>query len=126
MVGRVILGQRSGTYGAWVSKPGVNVVSASTDQLLLSTDVGNVQVVAAGVIGGQPSSGTVISFVDLGFQPRVIVSSPRFQYSFSYLSNSAISLTFLGTNNIVAAWNVGAIPNIPAQVSWVVLNIPRA
>lgn len=124
MANRVLMGLRAGTYGAWVSKPGVDVLTAGVDQLLLSTDIGNVQAIASGSISGA-GTGTVISWTDLGYQPWVILGSEYRQFSFTYTSNSSISLTNLGLNPLVASWNVGSPPSFSDEVRYVVLNIPR-
>lgn len=124
MARRVLLGQRSGNIGIWVSKPGIDVVSASADNLLLSSDIGNVQAIASGILSS-PATSTTVNFADLGFQPWVLLSSQRWQCTFSYLSNSSISISRGSLNPIVGNWNVGSVPTLADEIRYVVLNIQR-
>lgn len=48
MVARVLLGERGGGYGLWVSKPGIDVMTAPEGRLLLSGTVGAQQIMAHG------------------------------------------------------------------------------
>lgn len=51
MANRICLGQRDvGEFGLWVSKPGVNVLTATDAQLLMGTDLDAVQIVARGAV----------------------------------------------------------------------------
>jgi hypothetical protein len=124
MANRVIMGQRGGVYGAWVSKPGVDVVSASAEQLMMSTDIGNVHAIASGVVSS-PGGSFGISWTDLGYYPWVILGSERYRSSFTYTSTSSITVTRGATNPLVAAWNVGTPPTIPDEIRYIILNIPR-
>ena len=58
MANRVLLGNRAGTYGLWVSKPGIDVLTASTSNLLFSSQTSKtVRVLASGSLFF-PSGGT--------------------------------------------------------------------
>ncbi len=52
MVGRVLLGSRSGAYGLWISRPGKSVMSGNPDDFLLSPDAETAQIVKSGVFSG--------------------------------------------------------------------------
>jgi hypothetical protein len=39
MTQRIVVGNRGGTSGVWVSKPGADALTASEDDMLLSTEV---------------------------------------------------------------------------------------
>lgn len=121
---RVLFGRRGSDLGIWVSKPGYDVRSAGAENLLLSSDAGMVQAIASGTIYG-PGAATTISFPDMGFQPWVILASERWQPTYSYLSNAAISIARGAQNQIVGQWNVGSPPNIPDEIRYVVLNLQR-
>lgn len=126
MARRVVMGQRSpGNVGMWVSKPGFDAVTTAPENLMLSTDIGNVQAVASGIISS-PGEFTTVNFTNLGFQPWVLLSSQRWQCNFSYLSNSSVSIARGSLNPIVGNWNVGSVPNFADEIRYVILNIPRA
>lgn len=75
MTGRVILGQKAGQLGMWVSRPGVDVLSAVDDDMLLSTSRAGIQIIASGVIYS-PGNNTSHDFAipALGYTPLVIVT----------------------------------------------------
>ncbi len=84
MTNRIVLGQRGSESGIWVSKPGINALTAGADDLLLSTSISAMQIVASGVISG-PSSNTDYDFTipDLGFTPMVLIGGSHVAaYSF--------------------------------------------
>ena len=124
MANRVLLGLRSGIYGAWVSKPGVDVLSAGADQLMMSTDIGNVHAIASGVVSA-PGSSFGVSWADLGYYPWVILGSERYRCTFTYTSTASITVTRGTTNPLVASWNVGTPPTIADEIRYIILNIPR-
>jgi len=51
MANRILLGERSGQYGLWVSKPGFNVLTAGQDGLLLSMGEDSLQAVYSASVG---------------------------------------------------------------------------
>jgi len=70
---RIIFGNRNGQPGIWVSKPGVNVLTATDDGLLFSSDRQAVQIVASGVItGAGNNTNHDIAIPNLGFKSLVI------------------------------------------------------
>lgn len=125
MVSRVILGNRGGVGGAFVSLPGVDVFSASDDQLMLATHLLSLQVVASGVIGnpGAPASADV-SFTDMGFQPFVIWSCDGYDVRMQYLSNSSVRFNTSGMTALDSA--MSSPPALNLDIRYLVTNIPRA
>lgn len=75
MTDRIILGQRGGISGVWVSKPGVNVHTAGDDDMLMATNIPAFQIVASGVIYS-PASNTNYDFAipNLGLNAIVLLS----------------------------------------------------
>ena len=84
MANRVLMGKgttaRGGTnkYGLWISKPGQNVLTCTDDQLILNTDIGTTDSIAAlfqtqTAVSATVSAGatTNISFSNLGFSNGV-------------------------------------------------------
>ena len=69
MANRVCLGQKAaGQFGLWVSKPGLNVLTASESQMLFSSNVKTLQIAQNGkvTITALPYTLTI---ADLGFRP---------------------------------------------------------
>lgn len=78
MVDRILLGERGGQYGVWVSKAGVDVKSASEDNLLLSTGLGALQALTAGTVnvGNGEGGGTevIVTIPSVPYDPLVLLS----------------------------------------------------
>lgn len=75
MVDRVCLGNRLGSYGLYVSKPGQDVLSVSPVNMLLSSDYKQMQMLTSGYVGLPSSSYPVyvdIGVPDFGFDASVI------------------------------------------------------
>lgn len=124
MAPRVLFGQRSGVLGAWVSKPGVDVTTAGADQLMMSTDLGNVHAIASGIVSSPPTSFSV-SFPDLGYYPWVILGCERYEVTFVYTSTGSITVTRGAENPLIGAWIVGPVPSIPDEIRYAILNIAK-
>lgn len=80
MTNRIILGNRGGSYGLFISRPGVDVSSAtSPDDLIFSSSVSTWQIVQTGqVYLPAPSNQRdpvyeTISYPDLGYNPTIFV-----------------------------------------------------
>ncbi|WP_295808881.1 hypothetical protein [uncultured Nitratireductor sp.] len=96
MVDRVILGRRGGQNGLFISKPGVDVSSASDSQLLFRTTAGfeTLQIVKSGRVYLTTGEPVTISVPNLGYRPKVILQSDW---------NIGI-LTGFGTNSHIFHW----------------------
>lgn len=84
MTNRVCLGQKGSDTGIWVSKPGVNVLTAGEDDMLLSTSFRALQIIASGVISS-PANLTNYdrTIPNLGFQPIVLIGG-NFATAYSF------------------------------------------
>jgi hypothetical protein len=97
MTNRLILGNRSGQYGLWISKPGIDVLTASDRDCLFSSDVRAFQVVQSGDLGDIGSGGSVgIATVDQGFLPFVVISCMKYRIQVSYSSNAFFTIASFG------------------------------
>jgi hypothetical protein len=93
MPARLILGQRgAGEWGMWVSKPGVDVWSASGDNLLFGPDVYNGVPILTGTI---TSPGTITH--GLGYVPFCLFSGDTRApaYNSQYLVTSVTTSTIV-------------------------------
>lgn len=86
MANRVLLGERSGQQGLWVSKPGVNVLTAGADQLLLSAGEASMQAIAAGSVsmaGSINDTGVTVTIPSTPYVPLVLLNAtpPGHQYN---------------------------------------------
>lgn len=73
MTNRVLLGNRNGTMGMWVSKPGFDVITAADSQMMMIANKKAIQVIQKGLIDttGQAWPYTVY-FPDIsGYGPLV-------------------------------------------------------
>lgn len=50
MANRILLGERSGQYGLWVSKPGFNVATTGPENMLFSSGEGALQALHTGAV----------------------------------------------------------------------------
>lgn len=101
MARRVLMGQKSGAQGLWVSKPGVDVVTAGDDAMLLAINSTTLQVIASGE-GGDPGAGNsfTITCPDVGVQPFIQLSSEYYNdFRITYLSNTQISVAVFMNNS---------------------------
>lgn len=79
MANRVCLGKRSvGQIGLFISKPGVDVLTAADADLLFSSSINAMQMIVTGTIavpnysqGGNPYA--TIGYPDLGYIPTVLI-----------------------------------------------------
>jgi hypothetical protein len=119
MTNRVLLGDRSGGAGLFVSKPGVDVVTAVADDLLLSTSIQAFQIVQTGSHSDPgASSSFTASIPNLGFTPLVLVWCDR------YLVGYSVSGTTLTVNTGIKLDPTDTFP-VSGLVSWAVTNIPQ-
>lgn len=117
MTNRLILGNRSGQYGLWISKPGIDVLTASEADCLFSSDVRAFQVVQSGNLGDLGTSGSAtISTVDQGFMPFVLIACMKYSILVSYSSNTSFTIssqgaitTFFGANILDATCRYAVI-----------------
>lgn len=77
MVNRIVLGDRNGTMGLWISRPGFDVMTASEDNMLLSTSRVPFQVIQSGVASFTPSNPrqVVINFPNRGYFPFIVTNT---------------------------------------------------
>ena len=124
MVGRIIQGNRGGTSGVFVSNPGVDVLTASDDNLMLATHLQSLQVVASGVIPNPGTSSTNDRGIpDLGFQPFIIWSCEAYVCWMEYLSNSLVRFRTFNARGLESS--MAAPPALNGDIRYLVLNIPR-
>lgn len=96
MAWRVLLGAHP-TYGmgAFISKPGYDVFSASKWDMLFSLFYENIQILTSGQIvlnGDYESSSPYTNFawgVNLGYLPVIMVSCPEYEVQIEYISNTS-------------------------------------
>lgn len=125
MTGRVLLGLRAGEYGIWVSKPGVNVITAGDDALLLSSSRRSAQVVASGIISASSGGSYGISWGNLGFVPVILVGSARFPSARCSVTSLTTATITAGIAENFSAWTAApSFPSPPYAVSYSVLNVP--
>lgn len=125
MVGRVAAGLRLGSYGIWVSKPGVEVLTAPDGGLLLSSDRKSAQVVASGIIAASTNGTYGISWPSTGFVPVVVAGSARFPEARSVITGVNSANILAGVAQNFTNWTAGgSVPGPPSTISWIVLNIP--
>ena len=94
MTNRVLMGQRApGEYGLWVSKPGVDVMSATVDQCLLSTNRRAFQIIQHGTVGNPGVNGSVdVAIPSLGYTPLVLLFCTRSFIEFWFPSPTTLRL----------------------------------
>lgn len=119
MTNRVLLGAKGGTHGLYVSKPGVDVVTAGDNDLMVSTNRKAMQVVQNGVIGDPGISATIdIAIPSLGFTPLVLIWCIKYSVDYWFPSSTTLRLHTLGGGGIA-----GKDPS--GQIRYVVTNIPQ-
>lgn len=128
MVGRVLLGQRSGSYGLWISRPGIDVLGAGEDQLLLSGTRASAQVVASGILYMSKNQTAAISWSpNLGFAPAIIVGSARFPQARADSVTGSSAVINSGLTDVYTDFMTlltGSPPVPPSRVVYTVLNRP--
>lgn len=119
MTQRVLLGNRNGAYGLWVSKPGQDVLTAT--EFMLATDRKSLQIVARGAFTSSHGSTTPISWSPLGFRPLVLAQSMN-NCELTYTSDDSANIYIKhNQSNLNAQWNVGSVPTLSSTVYWSVL-----
>ncbi|MBI1261263.1 MAG: hypothetical protein GC184_06035 [Rhizobiales bacterium] len=81
---RVVLGQRDGDYGLWVSPPGVDVLTASLDNLLIHPFLSATKLVAQGSIYVSANTSQTIYFATQPVVPIVLFAEQRAGSTWSY------------------------------------------
>lgn len=72
MANRVFLGDRGDGLGIWVSRPGVNVLTAGMYDLLLDSSRQMITFVQSGVVTVYKDTTIQVSVSDLGYRPYLI------------------------------------------------------
>jgi hypothetical protein len=119
MANRVLLGKRGTEYGLWVSKPGVNVLSASGAQLMLSTGQRSLQIVRFGAFN-RSSGSQPISWAALGYRPKIVVSS-QLVTSLVYTGDNSATISVSGAA-IDPYWNTPNKPTLSNRIEWFALG----
>lgn len=118
MANRVAFGNRAGVHGIYVSKPGVNVLTASAENLMMSTSAKNLQIVQRGSFSASGNEFTNISWSPLGFRPIVLWASQR-DVRFTYLSDNSAEIY---STNMFINWPLAGAPSFDNTVYWLVLS----
>lgn len=121
MTTRLCLGNRGSDVGLFISKPGIDVMTATAENLLFSTASRAFQFVQSGMLAVPSSKEVTITTPDLGYKPMIMLfpkvtgfSANYFQISWvRYDSNTSITL-HCETNGI----------STDGTVTYVVLRIP--
>lgn len=94
MANRILLGADSGgALKLRVSKPGVNVLTGSLNDMLLDSDEPMLQVIDSGVFPGVSGGQTRnLSWAPLGFAPFIYIYAPNGSISMNYTSDNAAVL----------------------------------
>lgn len=122
MTDRVLIGRRSGQNGIYVSRPGVNVLTADLGGLLMSTDELHLQIIQRGYFSSGGGN-TSISWSPVGFRPRLIVSTQNVVQYISYTSDNSATINIYGMSSVLATyWNVGSPPGTSNDVFWATIN----
>lgn len=101
MTRRIVVGNRGGASGVWVSKPGHDALTTSEDNMLLSTATPCMQIVASGVINS-PSDFTDydVAIPNLGFTPIVLTGG---SYIVAYSFPNATTLRLRAFSKVYGA-----------------------
>jgi alpha-glucosidase (family GH31 glycosyl hydrolase) len=121
MANRVCFGNRSGGAGFFVSKPGVDVLTASSSGMMLSTNDRSMQIVASGVLNR--SSGTeTISWSPLGYRPLLILVGQNFA-QYVYLDDNSASVRVQNRQGVFDNyWTVTGKPTLSPRIEWLAIR----
>lgn len=121
MANRVVLGQRGGGTGLYVSRPGVNALTATGDDLLLSTDSRMMQFVQQGVVNLSSGSQT-ISWGPFGYRPRILLVGQNRAY-IQYINDNSATLTVASQQTLLDSyWNAFNKPTLSDRIEWFALR----
>lgn len=129
MANRVALGVRSGSQiGLYVSKAGQNVLTASNNNLLFSSDLLAWQAVQTGTVNVPNEGFATITYPNLGYIPTVI-ALPRFTgYPPSMSGIDIVSSNFIWISNVSNTSSriniILRIGDYSGQMIYCVLRIP--
>ena len=115
MTNRVLLGSRSNVFGFYVSKPGLDVLTCTDDQMMFSSLRHTNQLAQKGSVLMTGTSGEAryvdISIISLGYYPYIDLlprgyapGSAYPQFGFKYITTNTIRL-FAGNLYFASAWN---------------------
>lgn len=121
MANRVVFGQRASGAGIFVSRSGVDALTASGDNLLLSSDARQMQFVAHGVVNRSSGSQT-ISWGPFGYRPRIILVGQNRAY-IQYINDNSATLTVASLQSYVDGyWVAGTKPTLSSRIEWFALR----
>lgn len=117
MTDRVLLGNRDGSQGLWVSKPGADVKTADQQDMLLSLDRKALQIVQNGAFSDPGEASTNITIPDLGFSPLVLLWCAKYRVEYTFPSATTLRIT---TSNRTG-WPYSSLDG---TVRYAVTNLP--
>lgn len=121
MANRVVFGQRGSGTGLYVSRPGVNALTATGDDLLLSTDARMMQFVQQGVVNRSSGSQT-ISWGPFGYRPRILLVGQNRAY-IQYINDNSATLTVTSQQPLLDGyWNAFNKPTLSNRIEWFALR----
>lgn len=103
MANRVLIGTKEGSHGLYVSKPGVDVITASPQDLAFDSRLGNY---ASVLVSGTTTPGQTIYFADAGYVPlayaQILEGGQLIGYRhYSRYTPTGNSTGLISTNNSV-------------------------
>lgn len=108
MTERIIVGERYGEYGLWISKPGTSAWSTDRTGFLVYNSMQHLHVHMSGTIG---SSGSV--FHGLGYVPIVQASPSSFSTSTAYRLYIDANYITASVSSVVISYTIYKTPINP-------------
>ncbi|MGV1754821.1 hypothetical protein [Agrobacterium sp. CG674] len=109
MVNRILLGNRNGSMGIWVSKPGVDVLTGDFNGMLIMFGSKSLQIIQSGVVVWGTASFIDIPVPSTGEYPRIVLDyswlSPTPGAVVSYPNLTTIRITRGNTSNYTTPVN---------------------
>lgn len=121
MVRRVVLGARPSGIGIFVSRPGVDALTATGDNLLLSSDARQMQIVQSGAYNASFVMGIstqTITWGPLGYRPLILLvgqHTARFVYN---NDNSATVTIGNRQSDLDVYWTTANKPALSSRIEW--------
>lgn len=121
MANRIVLGNRSGGAGFFVSRPGQNALTATGNDLLLSTSAQQLQIVQSGVVNRSSGSET-ISWGPLGYRPIIVLVGQNTAH-IVYLNDNSATLTVSSRQSQMDSdWITANKPTLSSRIEWLALR----
>src|SRR5690606_10194586 len=121
MVRRVVLGARPSGIGIFVSRPGVDALTATGDNLLLSSDARQMQIVQSGAYNASFVMGIstqTIHWGPLGYRPLILLVGQH-TARFVYNNDNSATVT-IGTrqSDLDVYWTTANKPALSSRIEW--------